>query len=127
MNGLRSPVPGSLVVVAADTRYRSDGSRPRPTGRRDQFEAAPPYLAVRTAGDPCPRPPSPPGEASGRRYVFFDRGSIFLVGAACAVTGPPLVRGVCRTCLLLSRSGCTRLRPMCRATPGLGIRMALGV
>jgi len=43
----------TVLGVAADTRYRElTVLRPTAYRPRDQFEAASPFLAVRTAGDP---------------------------------------------------------------------------
>ena len=60
--GERIKVAGTwttVVGVSADTRYRElTVLRPTAYRPRDQFEAAPPYLAVRTAGDPVDLAPA---------------------------------------------------------------------
>jgi putative ABC transport system permease protein len=135
--GERMKIAGTwatMVGLAADTRYR-ELTVPRPTAYRprDQFEAAPPFLAVRTAGDPIGVAPAirRAGQAvwPGATFTSLRRldGYSSEPLARSRVTAALFV-GFAAVCLLLSTIGLYGVvtAQVVERTRDVAIRMALG-
>ncbi len=135
--GERMKIAGTwatVVGVAADTRYRElTVLRPTAYRPRDQFEAAPPYLAVRTAGDPVGLAPAirRAGEAMwpGATFSSLQRLDHFSTEplARSRVTAALFV-AFAAICLLLSTIGLYGVvtAQVTDRTRDIGIRVALG-
>ena len=135
--GERMKIAGTwatVVGVAADTRYRElTVLRPTAYRPRDQFEAAPPYLAVRTAGDPVGLAPAirRAGEAMwpGATFSSLQRLDHFSTEplARSRVTAALFV-AFAAICLLLSTIGLYGVvtAQVADRTRDIGIRVALG-